>query len=316
MVENGRPDKDLRTMLRGNLAELDAFVAVAQVGGFRAAARELGVSSSSLSQAIAVLEARLGVRLFNRSTRSVRLSSAGEQFLEEINPALLRIRTAFATADTHRAEPGGTLRLNMALGSARMILQPLILGYLRRYPRMSVEITTENAFVDVNAKGFDAGIRTIDAVPPDMISIPIGGDITPVVVGSPEYFRDRHHPETPRDLMAHRCIRARMANGRTYAWEFSRRGETFEIDVPGALTLDDSDLMLQAARLGEGLAYLNTWQVKNDLAEHRLIQVLKEWTQPYRGLSLYYPGRKHLPAKVRAFVDLIKDLRPDLDPSR
>lgn len=299
-------------MLRGNLVELECFVAVAQVGGFRAAARELGISSSALSQAIAALEARLDIRLFNRSTRSVTLSSAGEQFLKDIQPALRNIRTAFASADEHRLEPAGTLRLNMALGSARMILQPLILKYLKRHPKMSVEIITENAFVDVNAKGFDAGIRLIEAIPPDMISVPIGGSLVPAVVGSPEYFRTRPQPESPSDLASHRCVRARMANGSMYRWEFSRHGETIEIDVPGSLILDDSDLMLSAARGGEGLAYLTTHQVYADVIDGRLVQVLQEWTPPYRGLSLYYPGRKHLPPKMRAFIEVIRET-PSLD---
>ncbi len=295
-------------MMRGTLSELEAVVTVAGRGGFRAAARELGISSSALSQQVASLEARLGIRLFNRTTRSVTLSSAGEQFVAEVTPALAAIRNAVDLADEHRSEPSGTLRINTALGAARMILTPLVLEYLRRHPQMNIEMLTEGALVDINAKGFDAGVRILEAVPPDMVAIPIGRMIRPAIVGSPSYFEDRDKPRVPADLNAHRCIRARMASGSIYRWEFSKRGEAFAVDVPGPLILDESDLMLRAARDGAGLAYLHEWQVAEDVATGRLVQVLDDWTPSYPGLCLYYPGRRHLPAKLRAFVDLIHEV--------
>ncbi|NLS02748.1 LysR family transcriptional regulator [Rhizobium sp. P32RR-XVIII] len=297
--------------MRGTLAELEAVVTVAARGGFRAAARELGISSSALSQQVAALEARLGVRLFNRTTRSVTLSSAGEQFVAEVTPALAAIRNAIDLTDEHRLEPSGTLRLNTSIGAARMILSPLVLEYLRRYPRMQVEIVTEGALVDINAQGFDAGLRLLESVPPDMISVPVSRFIRPAIVGSPGYSEEKSTPLVPADLQSHRCIRARMASGSIYRWEFEKRGEAFTMDVPGSLTLDESDLMLRAAREGAGLAYLNEWQVADDIAAGRLIQVLADWTPPYPGLCLYYPGRRHIPAKLRAFVDLIKEVRQD-----
>ena len=295
-------------MMRGTLAELEAVVAVAGRGGFRAAARDLGVSSSALSQQIASLEARLGVRLFNRTTRSVSLSSAGEQFVAEVTPALSAIRNAIDLADEHRAEPSGTLRINMAIGAARMVLEPYLLEYLNRYPQMSLEVVTEGALVDINAQGFDAGVRILEAVPPDMIAIPLGDTIRPAIVGSPAYFAGRDLPQVPADLMGHRCIRARMASGSIYRWEFEKRGQAFTLDVPGNLTLDESDLLLRAALNGVGLAYLNEWQVADAVAAGRLMHVLKDWTPPYPGLCLYYPGRRHLPAKMRAFIELIRDI--------
>ena len=300
--------------MRGNLAELEAVVAVADRGGFRAAARDLGLSSSAPSKQIANLESRLGGRLFNRTTRSVSLSTAGEQFVAEIAPALTAIRAAFELADEHRIEPAGTLRLNTSIGAARMILAPYVLELLRRYPSMNVEIVTEGALVDINAQGFDAGIRIHEAVPPDMIAIPIGRDVRPIIVGSPAYFERRGRPKVPADLFHHLCIRGRMASGKIYHWEFEKRGQAFSLDVPGTLMLDESDLMLRAAREGVGLAYLNEWQVAEDLAVGRLIQVLADWTQPYPGLCVYYPGRRHQPAKLRAFVDLVKELN-DASPS-
>jgi len=167
---------------------------------------------------------------------------------------------------------------------------------------------TEGALVDINAKGFDAGVRILETVPPDMIAIPIGGKIYPAIVGSPGYFEGRDLPQVPADLMRHRCIRARMASGSIYRWEFEKRGEAFTLDVPGSLLLDESDLILRAARKGAGLAYLNEWQVADDVAAGRLIQVLTDWTPPYPGLCLYYPGRRNLPAKMRAFIELIREL--------
>ncbi|WP_033048279.1 LysR family transcriptional regulator [Sinorhizobium meliloti] len=302
--------------MRGSLAELEAVLAVSSQGGFRAAARELGISSSSLSQQIASLETRMGVRLFNRSTRSVVLSAAGEQFVASVGPALEAIRNAVEHVDEHRAEATGTLRINTSVGATRMVLTPLILEYMRRNPQMAVEIVTEGALVDVNAKGFDAGIRIREAVPPDMVVVPIGDSIRPTIVGSVEYFRRHGRPELPADLQNHMCIRARMASGAIYRWEFERRGESFALDVPGKLVLDDSDLMLRAARDGAGLAYLNEWQVADDIAEGRLEQVLADWTPPYPGLCLYYPGRRNLPAKLRRFVDLIHESRESSDLGR
>lgn len=258
----------------------------------------------------------MGVRLFNRSTRSVVLSAAGEQFVASVGPALEAIRNAVEHVDEHRAEATGTLRINTSVGATRMVLTPLILEYMRRNPQMAVEIVTEGALVDVNAKGFDAGIRIREAVPPDMVVVPIGDSIRPTIVGSVEYFRRHGRPELPADLQNHMCIRARMASGAIYRWEFERRGESFALDVPGKLVLDDSDLMLRAARDGAGLAYLNEWQVADDIAEGRLEQVLADWTPPYPGLCLYYPGRRNLPAKLRRFVDLIHESRESSDLGR
>jgi DNA-binding transcriptional LysR family regulator len=292
-------------MAKASLIELEAVATVARTGGFRAAARELEMSSSALSHAIAALEARLGVRLFNRTTRSVALSAAGEQFVAEIAPALAAIGGAIEHAGEHGAEPAGNLRLNTALGAARMLV-PLILEYGRRYPRVAVEIVTEGALVDVIGQGFDAGIRLAEAVPPDMIAIPILPELRSVVVGAPSYFEARKRPQVPADLLQHRCIRARMASGRLYRWEFERRSETVLIDAPGTLTLDESGLMLEAALAGAGLAYLTEQTVTEHVAAGRLITMLEDWTPSYPGLCLYFAGRWHVPARLRALIDLIR----------
>lgn len=293
-------------MQKASLAELDAVIAVARRGNFRAAALELGMSSSALSHAVAGLEARLGVRLFNRTTRSVSLSAAGEQFVAQVAPALSEIRGAMDAVNIHRDTPAGTLRINTSVGAARMILTPLVLPYLKLYPEMRVDLVTEGRLIDIVVDGFDAGIRIQEAVPRDMIAVPIGGPVRSVVVGSPAYFEGRGKPQTPGDLLQHECIRARMASGQIYRWEFERRGEAMEVDVRGALTLDETTLMLEAARAGVGLSYLSEWMIGPDVAAGRLVQVLDDWTPAYPGLCLYYPGRRHVPAGLRAFIDLIR----------
>jgi DNA-binding transcriptional LysR family regulator len=290
------------------MAELEAVTTVARTGGFRAAARELGVSSSALSHAIAALEERLRVRLFNRTTRSVVLSPAGEQFIAEVGPALAAIDGAIESLGEHGIEPTGTLRLNMALGAARMLLQSLILEYCRRYPRVEVEITTESALVDVIGQGFDAGIRIAEAVPTDMIAVPIMRSIRSVVVGSPQYFSGRTRPKAPNDLLRHRCIRARLRSGQIYKWEFEKGDQKVQIDVPGSLMLDESSLMREAALAGAGLTFIGENSVAEDVSAGRLIAVLEDWSPPYPGLSLYFAGRRYIPVRLRALIDLIREL--------
>ena len=293
--------------MKTGLTEFDAVVAVARLGSFRAAATELGMSTSALSHAVAALEARLGVRLFNRTTRSVSPTDAGEQFIARIAPALADIGGAIEGINSHRDTPAGTLRINTSAGAARMILTPIILDYLRRYPDMNLVLVTEGRLIDVVGQGFDAGIRIAEAVPQDMIAVPIGGDIRMVVVGAPAYFAGRAPPRVPADLLRHRCIRARMATGAIWRWEFEERGEAVEIDVPGALTLDEPTLMLEAALQGVGLAYLSEWSVRDHIAAGRLLAVLEDWSPPDPGLCLYYPGRRFVPAGLRALIDLIRE---------
>jgi DNA-binding transcriptional LysR family regulator len=294
-------------MSRASLAELEAVATVARTGGFRAAARELGVSSSALSHAIAALEDRLRVRLFNRTTRSVALTAAGETFVAEVAPALAAIDGALENASEGGGEISGVLRINTSRGAAEMLLQPLFLRYLRRYPRVELEIATEEALVDVLGQGFDAGIRLADTVPPDMIAVPILPTIRSVVIGAPAYFSERERPAAPADLMRHQCIRARMGTGKLYRWEFEKRGQSVLIDAPGSLTLDESGLMLKAALAGAGLAYIGEPSAAEDIAAGRLEIVLADWTPPYPGLSLYFAGRRHIPARLRALIDLIRE---------
>jgi DNA-binding transcriptional LysR family regulator len=208
--------------------------------------------------------------------------------------------------DEHRAEPAGTLRLNLPLGAGRMILSTLISEYMRRYPRVAVDMVTEGAMVDIVGQGFDAGVRLEEFVPPDMIAVPITHPIRSIVVGSPVYFAGRKLPQTPADLAEHRCIRRRTGSGTIYRWEFEKRGEAVAVDVPGQLTLDDGELMLQAALAGEGLAYLSDIATADSIKSGLLLPVLEDWSPKYPGLCLYYPSRRNLPARLRAFIDLVR----------
>jgi DNA-binding transcriptional LysR family regulator len=295
-------------MFRGRLVELEAVVAVAKRRSFRAAATEIGLSATALSQAIAELEGRLGVRLFNRTTRSVSPTAAGEQFVTQVAPALGVIRESIEAVNRRRASPTGLLRLNVSVGAAQQILAPIIFEYLRRYPEMSVDIVTEDRLVDIVKDGFDAGVRLGEHLPGDMIAVPLGPEQRLIVVGSPAYFQGRAHPQTPQELQAHECIRRRLASGAIYRWEFERRGKKIEVDVAGRMTLDRTDLMQEAAVAGLGLAYLSVWQAASDVKAGRLVQVLAEWTPPFPGLSLYYPGRRHVPSTLRALIDLVREL--------
>lgn len=293
-------------MKTSGLLELEAVLAVARHRSFRAAANEMGVSTSALSHAVAALEARIGVRLFNRTTRSVSLSEAGGLFVNAVAPALSTIRVALEQAGSFRDTPSGTLRINTSVGAARRAM-PVFIAFLQRYPDMKLDIVTEGRLVDIVVEGFDAGIRLAETVPQDMIAVPFGERLRFAVVGSPAYIAQHGVPRTPADLKAHRCIRSRMPSGAIAHWEFARRGQTLRIDGEGALTLDEPGLMLAAARAGLGLAYLTEWNAAADLAAGTLVRVLQEWTPPLDGLCLYYPGRRHVPAGLRALIEMIRE---------
>ncbi|MCG5238590.1 LysR substrate-binding domain-containing protein [Azospirillum doebereinerae] len=295
-------------MRKAGLIELNAVAAVAAHRNFRAAAVELGMSPSALSHAVAALERRLGVRLFNRTTRSVSLSEAGEQFLARIRPALQDIALAMDEANESRATPAGTLRINTSEGAARQILTPLVLEFLRRFPDMRVDLVTEGRLVDIVAEGFDAGIRLAESVPLDMVAVPCGPPQRFVVVGSPAYLEGWARPSAPDDLQAHACIRRRLPSGALHRWEFARHGEEAAVDVQGALTLDSHTLMIEAALAGAGLAYVADWFVAADVAAGRLVRLLEDWTPAFPGLCLYFPRGRLVPAGLRAFIDVVREV--------
>jgi DNA-binding transcriptional LysR family regulator len=293
-------------MLETGLFELNAVAAISAHRSFRAAATELGISPSALSHAIAGLEKRLGVRLINRTTRSVSLSQAGERFLARVSPALREIAGAMEDVNAFRDTPTGTLRINFKERAGHLILRPVVAKYLRLYPDMQVELTVEGRPIDIVAEGFDAGIRLAESVPQDMVAVPCGPDSRFIVVGAPSYFERKSVPRSPADLLAHECIRRRMPGGKLYRWEFEKRGEEMALDVPGRLTLDNDGLMIEAALEGLGLAFVSDWWVADYLGDGSLQAVLEDWTPPFPGLCLYYPRHRHMTAGLRAFVDLIR----------
>jgi DNA-binding transcriptional LysR family regulator len=295
-------------MYKSGLMELEAVVAIARLGSFRAAAVDLDVSPTAIGNAVANLENRLGIRLFNRTTRNVALTTAGREYVEAIAPALSDIRNAAQAVADHSRRPTGTLRFSCSVAGGRQLLTPFVFEYVRRYSEMKVEIVTEGRLIDIIMDGFDAGVRLVEAVPQDMIAVPLGPHTRHAVIGAPTYFANRPRPMAPADLMDHECIRTRYPSGALYRWEFERHGEAMKIDVPGSLTLDEPEMIAQASRAGLGLAYVWEWMVADDIASGRLVEVLSEWTPSFPGYCLYYPGRRHMAASLRAFVDLAQEI--------
>jgi len=289
------------------LADLDAFTAVAAARSFRAAAKKRGVSASALSEALRRLEAKLQVRLLNRTTRSVTLTEAGTRLLDRLTPALGEIAGALDQVNEMRDSPAGTLKLNVPTIVAREILPPIIGRFLREHPAISLEVTAEDGFVDVLAAGFDAGVRYEERVERDMIAIPIGPSRQRyVTAAAPDYLARRGVPGHPRDLLEHACIRHRFASGFSLPWEFGEGEAALTIAPPAVVTANTIDLELGAAI--DGLGVIRTFEefIAPAVAARRLVPILEAWTTSFSGPLLYYASRKHMPAPLRAFVDFLK----------
>ncbi|MHB0767276.1 LysR family transcriptional regulator [Bradyrhizobium sp. 5.13L] len=297
-----------RTMTGPSLNELDSVLAIARRGSFRAAALDLGMSTTALSNAIGKLERQLGVRLFNRTTRSVSLTDAGHNFVNKIGPALHDIHDAMDAARSQQETPSGTLRINAYPTAAREVLSPLLLQFLRRYPQVHIDLVTEGRLVDIVADGFDIGIRNADLVPSDMIAIPLERARRHAVVASPSYFRNNDRPRVPPDLLAHSCIRVRLPNGALYRWHFEKEGQPIQIDVHGPITLDEASLSRIVVLEDFGIGFFMESDVREDIATGRLVRVLEDWTPPLAPLCLYYPSRRNPPAAFRAFIDLAREV--------
>ncbi len=295
-------------MYHPGLNDLDAVLAVARRSSFRGAALDLEMSTTALSSAIAKFEAHLGVRLFNRTTRSVALTDAGRSFVEQVAPGLEHIRGAMNAARSQQAKPSGVLRINTFATAAREILAPLVMEYLRRYPDVHVDIVTEGRLVDIVADGFDFGVRMADLVPTDMIAIPLGKPQRHAVVASPSYLEKHGLPRVPTDLLRHRCVRVRLPNGSLFRWELRKRAQTAVIDVTGPITLDEASLSRIAVLDGIGLGFFMEPDVRGDIAAGRLVRVLEDWTPELARLCLYYPGRRNASAAHKAFVALSREV--------
>jgi len=302
-----------------DLSDLNAFVAVARAGGFRDGARASGVSASGLSEAVRRLETQLGVRLLHRTTRSVVPTEAGKRLLDRLGPALTEVEAALDVVNGFRDRPAGTLRLNVSISAVRLVLPAIVPPFLAAYPEIRLEVIAEESFVDVLAAGCDAGIRYEERLEQDMIAVPIGPRVQRfAAAAAPAYLDRRGRPEHPRQLLEHACLRGRFTSGAMPAWEFERKGKVVRVDPTGPLLVGIGgavDLAVDAAIAGIGILYLFEDWLRPHLNSGALEPVLQPWWPRFPGPFLYYPGRRLVPAPLRAFVDFIKarpQPRPDL----
>lgn len=298
-------------MQRSDLADLAAFAAIAARGSFRAAAADLGVSTSALSHALRGLETRMGVRLLHRTTRSVAPTEAGAALLVRIAPALAEIAEAVGAAGAFRETLGGTLRINAPRSACRLVLMPLVARFLAQHPGVQVEIAADDSMTDVVAAGFDAGVRVGEHLAADMIAVPLGGPLRFALVAAPAYLAEHPAPLDPDDLAGHRCLRQRFPGGSLYRWEFGKDGRDLVVAVGGPLVLNDQDLIVQAALDGLGLGFVFEDSVRAHLGTGRLVRLLTDWCPDFPGFFLYYAGRRHIPPPLRAFLDLLREPHPE-----
>jgi len=294
------------------LRDLFAFLAVLRAGGFREGARASGSSASRLSESVRRLESRMGVRLLHRTTRSVIATEAGARLAERLAPALGEVEAALDVVNHYRDRPAGTLKLNVPATVARLVLPAIVTPFLRAYPEIRLDVVVEESFVDLLAAGCDAGVRYDERLEKDMVAVPIGPRVQRMATAaSPAYLAEHGRPRHPRDLLEHTCLRGQFASGHIPAWEFERKGEIVRVDPDGPLLVrlgGGVDLKLQAALDGLGIIHLFEAWLQPHFDSGALVPVLKPWWQPFSGPYLYYPGRKHLPAPLRAFVDFVKAL--------
>ncbi len=296
------------------LRDLFAFLAVLRAGGFREGARASGSSASRLSESVRRLESRMGVRLLHRTTRSVVATEAGARLAERLAPALGEVEAALDVVNHYRDRPAGTLKLNVPATVARLVLPAIVTPFLKAYPEIRLDVIVEESFVDLLAAGCDAGVRYDERLEKDMVAVPIGPRVQRMATAaSPAYLAEHGRPRHPRDLLEHTCLRGQFASGHIPAWEFERNGEIVRVDPDGPLLVrlgGGVDLKLQAALDGLGIIHLFEAWLQPHFDSGALVPVLKPWWQPFSGPYLYYPGRKHLPAPLRAFVDFVKASSP------
>lgn len=296
--------------MRADLSDLNAFLAVARAGGFRDGARSLGASASGVSEAVRRLEARLGVRLLHRTTRSTVPTEAGARLLERLGPALGEVEAALDVVNGFRDRPAGTLRLNVPISAARLVLPGIVPRFLAAYPDIQLEVTAEDDFVDVLGAGCDAGIRYDERLEADMIAVPIGPRRQRyALAAAPAYLHRHGRPAHPRDLLGHACLRGRFRSGAMLVWEFERGEELVRVEPRGPLLVGvgaATDLAVAAAVAGTGIIYLFEDWLRPQLDGGTLEPILEPWWQAFPGPFLYYPGRRLVPAPLRAFIDFVR----------
>ncbi|AMM25773.1 LysR family transcriptional regulator [Variovorax sp. PAMC 28711] len=296
--------------MKANLGDLNAFVAVVRAKGFRGGARMSGTSASAISEAVRRLETQLGVRLLNRTTRSVVPTEAGQRLLERLAPALTEVEAALDVVNGFRDRPAGTLRLNVPISASRLVLPAIVPSFLAAYPDIVLEIVAEDSFIDVIAAGCDAGIRYDERLEQDMIAVPIGPRVQRfATAAAPAYLAARGRPDHPRDLLKHTCIRGRFSSGVMPTWEFERKGEKVRVNPTGNLIVragEAVELGVEAAIAGAGVIFLFEDWLRPYLESGALVPLLEPWWVTFSGPFLYYPGRRLVPAPLRAFVDFIR----------
>lgn len=296
-------------MDRLDLAGLDSFAAVARHRNFRRAAVERGVSASTLSQAVRDLEAGMGVRLLNRTTRSVAPTAAGAALLQRLGPALAEIGEAVSEARSAQSEPAGPLRINAPEPAVELVLAPLVAEFLRTYPAVRLEIVSETGLIDIVAEGYDAGVRWGESLAQDMVAVSLGPPQRYVAAATPDLIDRVGAPRHPRDLLERPCLRNRFPSGASPAWEFEKGGEAIRVSPTGPLVANSPGTLMRAALDGLGFVYLFDGYLTAHLASGRLVEVLADWSEPFPGPFLYYPSRRTLPSPLRAFVDFLQARR-------
>src|SRR5713101_712091 len=303
----GRVIRERRRMRRPELGEMNAFVTVAQRCSFAKAAVQLGISRSRLSETIRGLEDRLGVRLLNRTTRSVAPTAVGERLLARLRPLLDDFAAALDSINAFRDKPAGLLRLTVPPPVASFMLAPLLSRFLAQYPAIDLEISVDAALTDIVAGRFDAGMRAGERVERDMIAVRIGEEMRSVVVAAPDYLARHKRPTTPRDLGAHNCIRFRFPSGVIVPWQFEKNGRQVEVAVEGRLTVNDPELAVRAALDGVGVLYTALGYAAPEINAGRLVPLLEDWRTRAAAIFLYYPGRRQVPVPLQAFIEFLRE---------
>jgi LysR family transcriptional regulator, regulator of peptidoglycan recycling len=302
--------------MRGkDFGELSAFMAVAEHRNFTRAAKQLGISTSTLSQTIRGMEERLGVRLLNRTTRSVVPTVAGDTLLARMRPVVDEYEAAFESLNAYRDKPAGLLRLTVAPPVAQFVLPLVLAKFLQRYPDIRLEIAADGANVDIVAQQFDAGIRLSDRVDRDMIAVPVTNRWQLAIVGAPSYFSGRNEPKTPEDLLGHNCVRVRLPSGGMLPWRFQRAGKPLQLAVSGSLVVNVDTLTESAVLNGIGLAQVPRAQFEQEIRDGRLVSVLERWQPVMPPFSLYYPSRRQVPAALKALVEFLRQAQRGKDSS-